>query len=361
MLVVSRGEQAAQTTHANMGRYVVRRILQAIPLLIILSGGLFFLTSQMGDPVQMFAGRGGTLRKEDRERITRRLGLDQPVYIQYLVWLIGNDWMQFDTNGDKIPDDRGTRRGVLRGDFGKSFATQQPVLQMIMERLPNTLILMVTAEVVIILLSLLVGITSAVRQYSVFDNIATTASFVGYSFPIPLLAIALIYIFGVNFKNWGWPYMPTVGMFEPSEGKTLSQVLWHLVLPVAALAMVSVAGYSRYVRANMLEVMSQDYIRTARSKGLAERVILFKHALKNAALPLVTLIGLDLPFLLAGAVVTETIFSWPGMGRLFYDHTVKSDFPVLMGILMLIAVAVIVFQILTDVIYTFLDPRIRYT
>ncbi len=344
-----------------MGRYILRRLLQAIPLLIILSAGLFFLTSQMGDPIQMFAGRRGTLRKEDRERLTRQLGLDKPFYIQYLVWLVGNDWMQLDTNGDGTPDGHGTRVGVVRGDFGRSFATQQPVLQMILERLPNTLILMLTAEFVIVTLALVVGITSAVRQYSIYDNVATTASFVGYSFPIPLLAIALIYIFGVNFKNWGLPYLPTVGMFEPSEGKTFSQVLWHLILPVAALSIVSVAGYSRFVRANMLETLSQDYIRTARSKGLNERVILFKHALKNAALPLVTLIGLDLPFLLAGAVVTETIFSWPGMGRLFYDHTSKSDFPVLMGILMLIAVAVIFFQLLTDIIYTFLDPRIRYS
>jgi peptide/nickel transport system permease protein len=344
-----------------MGRYILRRLLQAIPLLIILSAGLFYLTSQMGDPVQMFAGRRGTLRKEDRERLTRQLGLDQPFYVQYVVWVAGNDWMLLDLNGDGTPESRGTRLGILRGDFGKSFATQQPVLQMILERLPNTLILMITAEVVIIVLSLLIGILSATRQYSVFDNITTTASFVGYSFPIPLLAIALIYIFGVNFKNWGLPFMPTVGMFEPGEGKTIPQVLWHLVLPVAALAIVSVAGYSRYVRANMLEVMSQDYIRTARSKGLGERIILFRHALKNAALPLVTLIGLDLPFLLAGAVVTETIFSWPGMGRLFYDHTTKSDFPVLMGILMLIAFAVILFQLITDIVYTYLDPRIRYT
>lgn len=344
-----------------MGRYILRRLLQAIPLLIILSASLFYLTSQMGDPVQMFAGRRGTLRKEDRERLTRQLGLDKPVYVQYFVWLVGNDWMLLDLNGDGVPESPGTRQGVLRGDFGKSFATQQPVMQMILERLPNTLILMVTSEIVIVLFSLVLGIISATRQYSLFDNAVTGASFVGFSLPIPILAIALIYIFGVNFKNWGLPYFPTVGMFEPSEGKTLPQVLWHLILPVAALAIVSIAGYSRFVRANMLEVMSQDYMRTARSKGLSERVILFKHALKNAALPFVTLVGLDLPFLLAGAVVTETIFSWPGMGRLFYDHTSKADFPVLMGILMLIAFAVVFFQLLTDIIYTYLDPRIRYS
>lgn len=344
-----------------MGQYIIRRLLQAIPLLLILSAILFFLTSQMGDPLAMFGGRRGTLRAEDRRRLTRQLGLDQPFYVQYIVWLVGNDWMQIDTDGDRVPDSYGTRKGVLRGDFGKSFATQQPVIEMILERLPNTLILMLTAEAVIIILSLVIGVTTAVRQYSLYDNVTTAASFIGYSFPIPLLAIALIYIFGVNFKKWGLPYLPTVGMFEPGAGKTVPQVLWHLVLPVLALSLISVAGYSRFVRSNMLEVMSQDYVRTARAKGLSERLILLKHALKNAALPLVTIIGLDLPFLLAGAVVTESIFAWPGMGRLFYDHTTKSDFPVLMGILMMIAVAVVVFQIITDIAYTYLDPRIRYT
>lgn len=344
-----------------MGRYIIRRLLQAIPLLLILSAGLFFLASQMGDPVATFGGRGGQLKSKDRERLTRQLGLDQPVYIQYLVWLVGNDWMKLDLDGDGTPETFGTRQGVLRGDLGKSFATQQAVSTMILERLPNTLILMITAEVIIITISLIIGITSATKQYSFYDNTVTTFSFIGFSLPIPLLAIALIYIFGVNFKQWGLPYLPTVGMFEPSAGKTIPQVAWHMVLPVIALSVITVAGYSRFIRANLLEVLSLDYIRTARSKGLAERVILYKHALKNAALPLVTIIGLDLPFLLAGALVTESIFAWPGMGRLFYDHTTKSDFPVLMGILMMIAVAVIIFQIVTDVVYTFLDPRIRYS
>lgn len=343
-----------------MGQFVIRRVLQAIPLLLILSALLFFLSSQMGDPLATFGGRGGQLRSQDRKRLTRMLGLDQPFYVQYIIWLVGNDWMQLDLDGDGVNESTGTRKGVLRGDLGTSFTTQRPVLDMILERLPNTLILMLTAEAVIIALSLLVGITSAVKQYSIYDNLATTFSFIGFSLPIPLLAIALIYIFGVNFKKWGLPYLPTVGMFEPSAGKTIPQILWHLVLPVTALSLISVAGYSRYVRANLLEVLSLDYIRTARAKGLGERAVLLRHALKNAALPLVTVIGLDLPFLLAGAVVTESIFAWPGMGRLFYDHTTRSDFPVLMGILMLIAVAVILFQIVTDVVYTWLDPRIRY-
>lgn len=342
-----------------MGRYIIRRLLQAIPLLILISAILFALMEQMGDPLATLGGRN-VLRSEDRARLTRTLGLDKPIIVQYVYWLVGNDWTMIDVNGDGKGEIPGTRKGVLRGDFGTSFITQRPVLDMILERLPNTLILMVTAEIVIIFFSLLVGITSALKQYSIYDNVSTTLSFVGYSMPIPLLAIGLIYVFAVNFKRWGLPYLPTGGMFEPAAGKTIAQIVLHMVLPVVALSLITVAGYSRYIRANMLEVISQDYIRTARAKGLREQVILYRHALKNAALPLVTLIGLDLPFLLAGAVVTEQIFAWPGMGRLFYDHTTRSDFPVLMGILMMISVAVVFFQLLTDVVYTFLDPRIRY-
>jgi peptide/nickel transport system permease protein len=178
--------------------------------------------------------------------------------------------------------------------------------------------------------------------------------------PIPLLAIGLMYIFAVNFKRWGLPFFPTVGVYDPAAGRTVPQLIWHMVLPVTAMSTISLAAYSRYIRASMLDVINQDYIRTARAKGLRERVILYRHALKNAAMPLVTIVGMDLPILLGGAMVTEGIFAWPGMGRLFLDHTTRSDFPVLMGILMIISVAVVVFQLITDITYTWLDPRIRY-
>jgi peptide/nickel transport system permease protein len=320
----------------------------------------------MGDPLATFGGRQ-VIKSEDRKRLTRQLGLDKPLYVQYVVWLAGNDWMTMDVNGDGKPDvDEngklvyGTRKGVLRGDLGTSFVTRQPVIDMIKERLPNTLLLMLTSEVVILIFALVIGLASALRQYSIFDHTVTALSFIGYSMPIPLLALGLIYIFAVYFKRWGLPYFPTGGMFDPQAGPGWQQTLWHMVLPVTAISVISIAGYSRYVRGSMLEVIQQDYIRTARAKGLAERRVVFVHALKNAALPLVTVVGLDLPFLLAGAVVTETIFAWPGMGRLFYDHTTRSDFPVLMGIIMIISVAVVIFQILTDLTYTYLDPRIRY-
>ena len=342
-----------------MGRYFIRRLLQAIPLLFIISVIVFVLAAKMGDPLATFGGRS-MIKSQDRARLTRQLGLDQPLYVQYVVWLVGNDWMKLDLDGDKIPETYGTRKGVLRGDLGTSFITKQPVTQMIAERMPNTLLLMVSSEILVLIVSLIVGLTSSLRQYSVYDHAVTAFSFIGYSMPIPLLALGLMYVFGIYFKRWGLPYFPTTGMFEPDAGPSWQQTAWHLVLPVTAASLISIAGYSRYIRSNMLEVMEQDYIRTARAKGLADRRVVFVHALKNAAMPLVTIVGLDLPFLLAGAVVTESIFAWPGMGRLFWEHTSKSDTPVLMGIIMIISVAVIVFQLITDLTYSFLDPRIRY-
>jgi peptide/nickel transport system permease protein len=338
--------------------YIIRRLIQAIPQLLIISILLFALMQSFGDPLATMGARTPP-RAADRERLLRQLGLDQPVYVQYLVWLVGNDWMMIDRDGDGVGDEPGKRLGVLRGDWGTSLVTKTPVTKVIGERLPNTLLLMVPAEVVIIFVSLLIGVYSAVRQYSLIDNVVTTGSFIGYSMPVFWLALMLMYTFGVYFKRIGLPHLPTVGMFDPKVGRTTEQLILHMILPITTLAVISIAAYSRYVRSSMLEVLSQDYIRTARAKGLVRRDVIMKHALKNASLPFVTLIGLDIPFLLAGAVVTESIFAWPGMGRLFVDHTDRADFPVLMGILMMISAAVVVFQIITDVTYSLLDPRIR--
>ena len=343
-----------------MTRYIVRRVLQAIPLLFLISVVLFVLMQNMGDPLATMGGRTMT-RKADRERLTRQLGLDQPIYMQYVYWLIGNDWTKVDLDGDGIAETQGRRKGILRGDFGTSLVNRgQPALQVIWDRLPNTLLLMVSAEFIIIVFSILIGVYSALRQYSLTDHIITAVSFIGYSMPIFFIALVTMYIFSVNFKRWGLPYLPTVGMFDPQVGKTPLQVLWHMILPVFSIAFISLAGYSRYIRGTMLEVMSQDYIRTAKSKGIPRRDVVFIHALKNASLPIVTIVGLDLPLLLGGAVVTERIFAWPGMGRLFLDHLSRVDTPVIMGILMIISVAVVVFQLITDVTYAWLDPRIRY-
>jgi peptide/nickel transport system permease protein len=342
-----------------MLRYIVRRLLQAIPLLLIISFILFVLMQNMGDPLATLGGRRPT-RSDDRQRLTRQLGLDKPVHIQYIYWLIGNDWTMIDMDGDGTPETPGRRLGVMRGDFGASLVSKKPVLEVIGERLPNTLLLMGVSEVVIILGALIIGIYSALRQYSLIDNVVTAISFIGYSMPIFFVALVTMYIFSVNFKRWGLPYLPTVGMFDPQIGKTPAQVIVHMVLPVFSLSFIYFAAYSRYIRGAMLEVLSQDYIRTAKSKGLPKWQITYIHALKNACLPIVTVVGLDLPFLLAGAIVTERIFAWPGMGRLFLDHVSRADTAVVMGILMLISVAVVVFQLLTDIVYAWIDPRIRY-
>jgi peptide/nickel transport system permease protein len=343
-----------------MTQYIIRRLLQAIPLLFIISVILFVLLQNIGDPLATMGGRSVT-RAADRERLTRQLGLDQPITMQYLFWLIGNDWTTVDLDGDGVAETQGARRGVLRGDFGMSLVSRgKPALEVISDRVPNTLLLMLAAEVVIIAGALIVGIYSALRQYSLLDNTVTALTFIFYSMPIFFIALASIYIFSVNFKQWGLPYLPPNGMFDPEVGKTPGQVAGHMILPVLSIAAISFAAYSRYVRSTMLEVMNQDYIRTAKSKGLPRRRVVYVHALKNASLPIVTLIGLDLPLLLGGALVTERIFGWPGMGRLFIDSVNRVDTPVVMGILMLIGVAVIAFQLVTDVTYAWLDPRIRY-
>lgn len=342
-----------------MTKYVIRRLLQAIPLLLLVSFVLFVLANAMGDPLASFGGRR-RIRPQDRERLTRQLGLDQPIVVQYAIWLVGNDWMNIDVDGDGVADEQGTRRGVLRGDFGTSFMEKRPVMKIIGERVRNTLLLMLSSEALILTVALFVGIFSALRQYSTLDYILTAFSFIGYSMPVFWLGLILMYIFAVNFKRWGLPYFPTVGMYDLAVGPTVPQILWHLVLPVLTASIGFVAGYSRFVRSQMLEVINQDYIRTAYAKGVSRRRVITNHALKNAALPIVTLIGLDLPFLFSGAVVTETIFAWPGMGRLFWDAAQDTDIPIIMGILVITAVLVIMFQIITDIAYTFLDPRIRY-
>ncbi len=343
-----------------MTRYIVRRLLQGIPVLIIVSIVIFVLMQNIGDPIATMGGRNVT-RSAERERLKRILGLDQPIHMQYVYWLIGNDWKTFDWDGDGVPEKQGERKGVLRGDFGVSLVNRGvPVTKVIWGRLPNTLLLMIVAEIVIITGSLLIGIYSALRQYTALDNIITTFTFILYSMPVFFFGILSMYLFAVNFKAWGLPYLPTVGMFDPEVGQTPTQVAWHMVLPVATLSFVYFAAYSRYVRSSMLDVLSMDYVRTAKSKGLPRNQVIYIHALKNAALPIVTVIGLDLPFLLGGAIVTERIFGWPGMGRLFLDHLSRGDTAVVMGILMMIATAVIIFQIITDITYAWLDPRIRF-
>jgi peptide/nickel transport system permease protein len=341
-----------------MVQFIIRRLLQAIPLLFLISLVLFVILNNIGDPLATLGGRQRVASAE-RERLERQLGLDQPIYMQYVYWLVGNDWALFDSDGDGVGDRPGTRLGVLRGDLGNSFRERRPAAEVIADRLPPTILLMVSSYIVTIVLALAVGVYSALRPYTLADNVITALSFILYSMPIFWIALSLLWIFAVTFKQAGLPYLPTVGMYEPGQPVTMLEVARHMILPVLSLSLISIAGYSRYVRSAMLEVINSDYIRTAYAKGLNRRRVLYRHALKNASLPMVTLIGLDIPFLLGGAVVTEQIFAWPGMGQLFINSLDRADYPVLMGLLMLIAVLVVVFQIVTDIVYALIDPRIR--
>ncbi len=319
-----------------MGNYIVRRLLQAIIILFIISIVSFVLVRLSADPMAQYATRSN-MSAADRERLRASLGLDQPMPVQYLVWI----------------------KDTVTGDWGYSFKTHIPVLTEIRSRLGNTLILMTSAEIVIVLISLFLGVYSAVHQYSLFDNIVTAFSFIGYSMPVFFIGLMLMFIFAVDFRQWGLPYLPT-GADNWMQGNiTLVEWARHLILPVITIAAISIAGYTRYLRSSMLETMTQDFIRTARAKGLRDRVVMIRHALKNASLPFVTVVGLDIPFLLGGAIVTEQVFSYPGMGRLFWERAQFGDYPVVLGILLIVSTAVVIFQILTDVAYTFLDPRIK--
>lgn len=317
-----------------MWAYIVRRLIQSLFILLIITGVVFALTRLSSDPMAQYA-TSQRMSEADRQRLRKKLGLDRPLPVQYLRWL-----------------------GLaLQGELGTSLFSKQPVSSLILQRLPMTLVLMFTAEIVIIIVSLVLGIVSAVKQYSLTDNIITSFSFVGYSMPIFFIGLSLMFIFAVHFKKWGLPYFPTGA--DIWEFTDLRQLAWHLVLPVTCLTIIQVAGYARFLRSSILEVLGQDYIRAGRAKGLAERQVLFKHALRNAALPFVTIVGLDIPFLLGGAIVTESVYSWPGMGRLFWEYAQRGDFPVVMGVLLLVSTAVVFFTIVTDVAYTLVDPRIR--
>jgi peptide/nickel transport system permease protein len=318
-----------------MWTYIARRLIQATFTLFIITILCFILTRYgTADPLAQYA-TNPRMSAEDKEALRERLGLNDPVPVQYLRWL-----------------------GLaVQGDLGYSFFSKQPVLKMIGERLPLTLTLTITAEIFVVIVSLTLGILSALRQYSFLDNIITSVSFVGFSMPIFFIALGLMLIFAVQFKVWGLPYLPTGA--DIWDTKDPVELIKHLILPVSALVIILSAGYARYVRSSMLEVLGLDYVRTARAKGLSNRAVIFKHALRNAALPFVTLIGLDIPGLLAGALVTESVYSWPGMGRLFWEYAQRGDFPVVLGVLLITSSAVVIMTIFVDVLYTFIDPRIR--
>lgn len=263
-----------------MARYIARRLVIAVPQLLLMSIILFVLVNALGDPLATFMESRTRPTAKQREEIMRRLGLDQPIYMQYLYWLIGNDWTTVDVRGDGTLYEPGRRKGVLRGDFGISTVTKQPAWTRIEERLPNTLVLMIPAYLITVVLAILIGIFSAVRQYSFFDNVVTGLSFFFFSMPIFFIGLMLIYIFGVQFRRWGFQELPIGGMYTVGGDRSLGDLIVHMLMPTFCLVSIQLAGYVRFVRSSMLEVMGQDYIRTARAKGVREAGVVRTHALK---------------------------------------------------------------------------------
>jgi peptide/nickel transport system permease protein len=318
--------------------YLVRRLFQSVLTLFVISIILFGLISLVPGGMMTAYAENPDMTPEDIARLEAKYGLNDPVPVRYLKWL-GN---------------------TLIGDWGNSYVSKRPALQEISERLPNTMLLMGVMLVVTLVLAVPLGILSAIKQYTWFDHITTTLAFAGQSLPVFWFGLLLIIIFHVTLKKPdGTPLLPGSGMATLGADFSLVDRIEHLILPVTMLALVSAAGYMRYMRSSMLDVIHEDYVRTARAKGLRERAVIFKHAMRNALIPLVTLIGLDLPSLFGGALFTETIFAWPGIGRLYFTAALKTDYPVIMAVLVIYSGLIILSSLLVDILYAALDPRIR--
>jgi peptide/nickel transport system permease protein len=314
-----------------MLRFLVQRSLQNVLLLWLVSMiGFGILYLAPGGPLAMFALVPG-MSQAELQKIAEQMGLNRPIPVQYWEWF--------------------TR--LLTGDWGHSYRDGQPVLSVIGSHLTATLELMGTAILLAIIVGMWVGVLGAIKRYSLFDYLATVGAMVALSLPTFWFGLVTIYVFSVKLG-----ILPAGNRYTIGDGSPLDY-LHHLIAPSLVLGLVTVALWSRYMRASMLDVINQDYIRTARAKGAPERTVLFRHAIRNALLPMITIAGLQLPALLSGALVTETVFTWPGMGRLFLDSLGYRDYPVVMGILVLSAVLVLIGNMLADILYAVADPRIR--
>lgn len=394
-----------------MTSYLIRRSMQMVVVVLLATVAIFGLLNAVpGGPlsgINMGASAKDRFSEQEIARLQQALGLNKPFYLAYLTWLLGEDWVDevgatlgnpgsaekmFETGtwvdfqsrtcieaggtndgvaeGKKLP----CARGVLRWDWGDSWklARGQTVTSVIGSRVTNTIILMATVTVISLAIAIPIGIISAVRQYSKLDYAVTTFSFFGIAMPVFWFGLIMIMIFTLKFREWGLPYFPsgdvfttrvTAGSIQDVLGivpYTFADRVVHLFLPVVVLTLLYLAGWSRFMRSSMLEVLRQDYVRTARAKGLHERAVIAKHAARNALIPLITIVVFQIPGIFSGAILTETIFNYPGMGRLFIDALSRDDWPIVMAILFISAILVVIATLVGDILYTVVDPRIRF-
>lgn len=313
-----------------MFKYILKRLLQLIPAFFIITALVFFLSvAAPGDPVDAILASIDDVTPELEAQIRAQYGLDKPAPVRYLIWL-GN---------------------LLRGDMGVSTQTHEPVWDMIRDRIGPTLTLTGTALLISLLIAIPLGILAAIKPYSVWDNISSFLAFIGSSLPGFFVALVLIFVFAVNLK-----WLPTMGMYD-RDGTGLAK---HLVLPVIVTVLRMMGTYIKQTRGSILDVMNEEYVKAARAKGISEFQVLIKHVLRNALIPIVSCIGLNIPFLVGGATVTEKIFGWPGMGTLLVQAISQRDYNVIMGVTVLIALVVLLVNLLIDLVYAYLDPKIRF-
>ena len=321
-----------------MTRYIARRVLMMVPLLIGISFMVFALLNLVpGSPIDQFEFNPN-VTPADLARIQENLGLNAPWYERYFIWL-GN---------------------AVQGDLGSSLVSYSPVWYKLQTALPNTLILALTSLTMAIVFSIPLGVMSAVKRNSLFDRVVTVFTTAFNSVPSIWLGLLAVILFSVKFKEWGLPWLPTGGVVDLRGGGGFWDRVEHLLMPATIVALVSLAGWTRYIRGSMLEVIRQDYVRTAEAKGLRTRVVLMGHAFRNALLPLVTLVGLTIPDIFGGALIIENVFAYPGMGRLTVLSLQQNDYTVAMACVMMFAVLTLVGNLLSDVLYGVLDPRVRY-
>ena len=395
-----------------MTSYLMRRCLQMVVVVFAATIAIYILLrAAPGDPfsgINLGGDRRARFTEHEIDVMRANAGLTRPVWLGYLTWIAGEDWV--DELGNAIGNPgtskqlpitgtwsdyqlapcRGAdgtnvsgedplrgypcQRGIVRGDWGKSWklARGQDVLGIIQGRIKDTTILMASATLFSLAVAVPIGIISAVRQYSALDYAVTTFSFFGISMPAFWFGLMLVILFGLNFKNWGLPFFPTGNVVDlrilPGSiqdvlgisAGSLGDRIIHLILPTIMLSLLYLAGWSRFLRSSMLEVLRQDYVRTARAKGLGERTVILKHATRNALIPLITIVVFQIPGIFGGAILTETIFNYPGMGRLFISALGQSDWPIVMGYLFITAILVVIATLVGDLLYTIVDPRIRF-